>query len=127
MNYLIFLVVDSSSKSQANSQDAWNSFSGLCEAFMRLFGLISQLVFISQQKSGGTIFTLVAVVRPVMTLVGERTLWLKRESFYGIKFLFQKPLTAPPIPQHMSRTRTMRRISDFSRSRTCLRRSSGAM
>jgi hypothetical protein len=50
---------------------------------MRLFGLISQLVFISQQKSGGTIFTLVAVVRPVMTLVGERTLWLKRESSHG--------------------------------------------
>ncbi|KAJ7879382.1 P-loop containing nucleoside triphosphate hydrolase protein [Mycena leptocephala] len=54
---------DTSSKSQASSHDAWNSFSGLCEAFMRLFGLISQLVFISQQKSGGAIFTLVAVVQ----------------------------------------------------------------
>ncbi|KAJ7615767.1 P-loop containing nucleoside triphosphate hydrolase protein [Mycena polygramma] len=68
---------DSSSKSQATAHSAWSAFSGLCDAFMRLFGLISQLVFISQQKSGGTLFTLIALVRPIMTLVGERTLWLK--------------------------------------------------
>ncbi|KAJ7652669.1 hypothetical protein DFH06DRAFT_1299473 [Mycena polygramma] len=68
---------DSSSKSQATAGSAWSAFSGLCDAFMRLFGLISQLVFISQQKSGGTLFTLIALVRPIMTLVGERTLWLK--------------------------------------------------
>ncbi|KAJ7358439.1 P-loop containing nucleoside triphosphate hydrolase protein [Mycena albidolilacea] len=74
---------DSSSRSQAHAYDAWNSFNGLCEAFMRLFGLISQLAFISQQKSAGTLFTLVALVRPVMTLVNERTLWLKPHVAYS--------------------------------------------
>ncbi|KAF7355898.1 P-loop containing nucleoside triphosphate hydrolase protein [Mycena venus] len=74
---------DSSSRSQAYAHHAWGSFNGLCEAFMRLFGLISQLLFISQQKSGGVLFTLVAIVRPIMTLVGERTLWLKPHVAYS--------------------------------------------
>ncbi|KAJ7222997.1 hypothetical protein B0H12DRAFT_292569 [Mycena haematopus] len=74
---------DSSSRSRARAYEAWSSFNGLCEAFMRLVGLFSQLVFISQQRSAGFLFTLVAMVRPIMTLVNERTLWLKPHVAYS--------------------------------------------
>ncbi|KAJ7105195.1 P-loop containing nucleoside triphosphate hydrolase protein [Mycena epipterygia] len=74
---------DSSSRSQASSYDAWNAFEGLCEAAQRAFGLGSQLAFISQQKSGGLLFTLLAVVRPLLTLVANRTLWLKPHVVYS--------------------------------------------
>ncbi|KAF8193957.1 P-loop containing nucleoside triphosphate hydrolase protein [Mycena galopus ATCC 62051] len=74
---------DVSSRSRAHAYDAWSSFSGLCEAFMRLFGLIGQLIFISQQRSAGPLFTLVAMVRPLMTLAHERTLWLKPHVAYS--------------------------------------------
>ncbi|KAJ7652353.1 P-loop containing nucleoside triphosphate hydrolase protein [Mycena polygramma] len=74
---------DSSSRTQANSHDAWSSFGGLCDAFMRLFGLVSQLVFISQQRSAGRLFTFIALVRPIMTLVSERTLWLQPHVAYS--------------------------------------------
>lgn len=117
------VTADSSSRSQAHAYDAWNSFNGLCEAFMRLFGLISQLAFISQQKSAGTLFTLVALVRPMMTLVNERTLWLKRESYrIPVLVIAHERRT---VPQHTSRTRKTQRISDFSPSNLCLSRSSG--
>ncbi|KAJ7669593.1 P-loop containing nucleoside triphosphate hydrolase protein [Mycena rosella] len=74
---------DSSSKSQARPGDAWRSFDGLCEVAQRVFALVSQLAFISQQASGGLAFTLVAVVRPVWTLTMHRTLWLKPHVVYS--------------------------------------------
>ncbi|KAJ6540799.1 P-loop containing nucleoside triphosphate hydrolase protein [Mycena vulgaris] len=74
---------DGGSKSQADSHDAWRSFEGLCEAAQRLFGLINQLAFISQQKSGGLLFTLLAIVRPVLTLAAHRTLWMKSYIVYS--------------------------------------------
>ncbi|KAJ7028923.1 P-loop containing nucleoside triphosphate hydrolase protein [Mycena alexandri] len=59
---------DSSSRSQATASDAERSFDSLCEASMRLFGLVSQLLFISQQRSAGALFTVIAVVRPLLSL-----------------------------------------------------------
>jgi hypothetical protein len=69
---------DSGSKSQASASDAWRAFEGLCDAAQRVFGLASELVFIAQQKSGGMEFTLLALVKPIWSLVTNRTLWLKR-------------------------------------------------
>ncbi|KAF7369843.1 hypothetical protein MSAN_00613300 [Mycena sanguinolenta] len=46
----------------------WSAFENLCEASMRLVGLFSQLAFISQQRSAGPLFTLVVMVRPLLTL-----------------------------------------------------------
>ncbi|KAK6964745.1 P-loop containing nucleoside triphosphate hydrolase protein [Favolaschia claudopus] len=74
---------DSNNRSQASAYYAWHSFEGLCDAFMRLFGLISQLIYISQQRNAGFLFTLIALVRPVMTLVSEKTLWLKPHVAYS--------------------------------------------
>ncbi|KAJ7453361.1 P-loop containing nucleoside triphosphate hydrolase protein [Mycena galericulata] len=74
---------DRSSRSQASSGDAWRAFEGLCEAAQRVFALVSQLLFISQQKSGGLMFTLLAVVRPVYTLVAHKTLWMKPHVAYS--------------------------------------------
>ncbi|KAJ7159261.1 P-loop containing nucleoside triphosphate hydrolase protein [Mycena crocata] len=74
---------DTGSKSQASSHDAWRSFDGLLEAAQRLFTLVSQLLFISQQKSGGALFTLLAVVRPILTLASHRTLWMKPHVAYS--------------------------------------------
>ncbi|KAJ7100366.1 P-loop containing nucleoside triphosphate hydrolase protein [Mycena epipterygia] len=74
---------DSSSRSRASSEDAWRSFDGLCEAAQWLFSLVSQLVFISQQKSAGLVFMLLAVARPLWTLMGHRTLWLKPHVVYS--------------------------------------------
>ncbi|KAJ6494288.1 P-loop containing nucleoside triphosphate hydrolase protein [Mycena sanguinolenta] len=74
---------DNSSKSKAGANDAWSAFNDLCEASMRLVGLLSQLAFISQQRSAGLLFTLVVMVRPVLTLAKERTLWLKPHVLYS--------------------------------------------
>ncbi|KAJ6494286.1 P-loop containing nucleoside triphosphate hydrolase protein [Mycena sanguinolenta] len=74
---------DSSSRSKARAYDAWASFTNLCDAFLRLIGLLSQLAFISQQRSAGALFTLIAMVRPVLTLANERTLWLQPHVAYS--------------------------------------------
>ncbi|KAJ7215595.1 P-loop containing nucleoside triphosphate hydrolase protein [Mycena pura] len=74
---------DSSSKTKASAYDAWSSFEGLCEAAQRAFGLTSQLLFISQQKSGGPLFTTIAVVRPLLALAGSHSLWMKPHVLYS--------------------------------------------
>ncbi|KAJ7486852.1 P-loop containing nucleoside triphosphate hydrolase protein [Mycena latifolia] len=74
---------DSASKSQASASHAWRSFEGLCEVAQRVFGLASQLAFIARQESGGPVFTLLAVVRPAITLVMHRTLWMKPHVVYS--------------------------------------------
>ncbi|KAJ6590384.1 P-loop containing nucleoside triphosphate hydrolase protein [Mycena sp. CBHHK59/15] len=68
---------DNNSKSQASAAAAWRSFGSLCEAGQRVFELVSQLLFISQQKSGCPLFTLLAMVKPLLTLKLVRTLWMK--------------------------------------------------
>ncbi|KAJ7711882.1 P-loop containing nucleoside triphosphate hydrolase protein [Mycena metata] len=74
---------DSGAKSRATAYDAERAFDTLCEASMRLFGLGSQLLFISQQRSAGALFTVMAIIRPLLTLVNERTLWLKPHVAYS--------------------------------------------
>ncbi|KAJ7727533.1 P-loop containing nucleoside triphosphate hydrolase protein [Mycena maculata] len=74
---------DNSSKTQASAYDAWRAFEGLCDASQQVFGLVNQLIFISQQKSGGPLFTLLATVRPIFTLMGHRTLWMKPHVAYS--------------------------------------------
>ncbi|KAJ7669587.1 P-loop containing nucleoside triphosphate hydrolase protein [Mycena rosella] len=74
---------DGASKSQTSSYDAWRSFEGLCDVGGQLFGLVSQLVFISQQKSVGIFFMLLAIIRPVLSLALSRTLWMKPHVMYS--------------------------------------------
>ncbi|KAK6967033.1 P-loop containing nucleoside triphosphate hydrolase protein [Favolaschia claudopus] len=74
---------DTSNRTQALAFHAWISFDGLCDAFMRLFGLVSQLLYISQQPNAGLLFTVIALARPVMTLVNEKTLWLQPHVAYS--------------------------------------------
>ncbi|KAJ7178279.1 P-loop containing nucleoside triphosphate hydrolase protein [Mycena filopes] len=69
---------DTSTRTQATAADASCAFESLCKASMRVFRLATELLFISQQSSAGPIFTLIALVQPILSLVGERTLWLKR-------------------------------------------------
>ncbi|KAK7025686.1 hypothetical protein R3P38DRAFT_3531455 [Favolaschia claudopus] len=70
-------------RTQALAFHAWISFDGLCDAFMRLFGLVSQLLYISQQPNAGLLFTVIALARLVMTLVNEKTLWLQPHVAYS--------------------------------------------
>ncbi|KAJ6516672.1 P-loop containing nucleoside triphosphate hydrolase protein [Mycena vitilis] len=70
-------------RSQASSYYAWRSFSGLCDAFASLFGLLIQLAFIAQQPAGGSLFTLSAIVRPMVAMTGRRTLSLKSFGAYS--------------------------------------------
>ncbi|KAJ6600173.1 P-loop containing nucleoside triphosphate hydrolase protein [Mycena sp. CBHHK59/15] len=74
---------DNNSKSQASAAEAWRSFESLCETGQRVFELASQLLFISQQKSGGPLFTLLATVKPLLTLKLVRTLWMKPSVQYS--------------------------------------------
>ncbi|KAJ7154061.1 P-loop containing nucleoside triphosphate hydrolase protein [Mycena filopes] len=74
---------DTSTRSQATAADASSSFETLCEASMRVFGLACELLFISQQSSAGPIFTLIALVRPFLTLMSERALWQKPHVAYS--------------------------------------------
>ncbi|KAF7369845.1 P-loop containing nucleoside triphosphate hydrolase protein [Mycena sanguinolenta] len=74
---------DGNSRSKAHAYDAWSAFNSLCAASLRLVGLLSQLAFISRQRSAGPLFTLIAMVRPMLTLVSERTLWLKPHVAYS--------------------------------------------
>ncbi|KAJ7022785.1 hypothetical protein C8F04DRAFT_230459 [Mycena alexandri] len=80
---------DSSSRSQATAPDAERAFDSLCEA-----SLVSQLLFISQQRSAGALFTVIAVVRSLLSLVSERTLWLKPNVAYSenASYLRLRPL-----------------------------------
>ncbi|KAK6984714.1 P-loop containing nucleoside triphosphate hydrolase protein [Favolaschia claudopus] len=78
MHFDDYLLRDTSNRTQALAFHAWISFDGLCDAFMRLFGLVSQLLYISQQPNAGLLFTVIALARPVMTLVNEKTLWLQQ-------------------------------------------------
>ncbi|KAJ7659594.1 P-loop containing nucleoside triphosphate hydrolase protein [Mycena polygramma] len=74
---------DGNMRSQASSYYAWRSFSGLCDAFVSLFGLIIQLAYIAQQPAGGSLFTLSAIVRPIVAMPGRRTLSLKSFGAYS--------------------------------------------
>ncbi|KAJ7215585.1 hypothetical protein GGX14DRAFT_443140 [Mycena pura] len=79
----IAVSTDSSSKTKATADDAWNAFDGLCEVAQRGFELASQLLFISQQKCGGPLFTAIAVVRPLLALVSSHSLWMKPHVVYS--------------------------------------------
>ncbi|KAJ7626077.1 P-loop containing nucleoside triphosphate hydrolase protein [Roridomyces roridus] len=74
---------DSANKTQASEYDAWYAFEGLVEAAQQIFGLFSQLVFISQQRSGGALFTVLALIKPVFVLAIQKTLWMKPHIAYS--------------------------------------------
>ncbi|KAJ7289359.1 P-loop containing nucleoside triphosphate hydrolase protein [Mycena rebaudengoi] len=74
---------DSNSRSQAGASDAWSAFESLCSAAQRIFELTSQLSFIFQQKTGGKTLTLLVIVRPILSLVFQRSLWSKSYVVYS--------------------------------------------
>ncbi|KAJ7223962.1 P-loop containing nucleoside triphosphate hydrolase protein [Mycena rebaudengoi] len=75
--------VDSNYNSYVDAEHAWRSFDALREAAQGFCELLCQLLFISQQNSGGNVFTLLALVRPVLAYKMFRSLWMKSYVLYS--------------------------------------------
>ncbi|KAJ6578164.1 P-loop containing nucleoside triphosphate hydrolase protein [Mycena capillaripes] len=74
---------DKNMKSNVSPQKALEAYDFLSGLFERVFQFSSQILFISQQKSGGLTFTLLSLVSPVIMTKGGRYLWMKAHVLYS--------------------------------------------
>ncbi|KAJ6616725.1 P-loop containing nucleoside triphosphate hydrolase protein [Mycena sp. CBHHK59/15] len=74
---------DKNNESDTSAQQAWQSFEFFLGLFERLFEISSQLLFISQQTSGGLTFTILTLVHPVVVTKFQRSLWMKAFVAYS--------------------------------------------
>ncbi|KAJ7491750.1 P-loop containing nucleoside triphosphate hydrolase protein [Mycena galericulata] len=74
---------DKSNASSVTSDDAWKAFDFFSDLLEQTFQLANQLVFISQQISGGFTFTILSIVSPLLVTRFGRGLWMKAYVAYA--------------------------------------------
>ncbi|KAJ7062624.1 P-loop containing nucleoside triphosphate hydrolase protein [Mycena amicta] len=81
---------DSQKKSRPSAEEAWHAFQVLGDVAQRVFILLSELLFISQQRSGGYVFTAISLLYPLMNLRARRTLFLMPHLVYSDNAPFRR-------------------------------------
>ncbi|KAJ7176356.1 P-loop containing nucleoside triphosphate hydrolase protein [Mycena crocata] len=74
---------DKKSQQIMSAGQAWRTFTFLSGVFSRAFQLASQIIFISQQASGGFTFTLLSLVSPLFLNRLGRYLWMQAYVVYS--------------------------------------------
>ncbi|PPQ71993.1 hypothetical protein CVT24_008263 [Panaeolus cyanescens] len=74
---------DKSSESEATPDNAWYSLNDIISFFSSILSALSQiaLIFHLSRSTGGPLFAILCILRPVVSLLGTRTIWDK--AAYG--------------------------------------------
>ncbi|KAF7311915.1 p-loop containing nucleoside triphosphate hydrolase protein [Mycena indigotica] len=81
---------DTRNTSRANPAEAFMAFEVLCDMSMQLLVLLSEMIFISQQRNGGYIFTGISLLHPLINLKAQRALFFVPHAIYSDNESYKK-------------------------------------
>lgn len=70
---------EAGSKQEVNASDAWESLSGIISFFTQLLTVGSQIALILNlsRSTGGPLFAIICIIKPIVNTVFARDLWNK--------------------------------------------------